>query len=1057
MTSRKHFLVGLVLVFSSAAALLAQSTTGSIQGVVTDEQKALIPGVSVTVRNLETNAARSTNSDEGGRFRILNLPVGAYEVTVEQPGFTKYVRSGIILALNQNAVLEVTLKVAGVTETVTVVEANASPLNVNNAEIGVTFDPKRISELPLATDRDVFSIALSAPGVSQISSGQLSFGIDTFSANGMRLRSNNYMIDGQDSNDPNTTGRQQPINNPDIVQEIHLITNQFAAEYGRAAGAVMNVITKSGTNDFHGSAFWFHNDNSLNSRNNLDENAKVPRAPFRNENQIGGTGGGPIVKDHTFFFGSYQRWTDRRSSSGFTLDGAPTEQGRAILQQAAGSRPQVAALLKFLPAAQTPSGKTSSFTLGGQTFTVPVGFLTGSAPRKIDNHQFLTRIDQKLSDIHTLGGRYLFTDEKDAGSGQVTPPRLTTQVPSRQQAATVWLSSALSSRMFHEVRAAYQRLGTTTTAQDTTSQEIPSIEISELGLTGFNSDISRTAIGLAANLPQFRFYNAYQIQDNLSYTARNHVFKFGTDLRKVEVKSFFVPNTRGRLAYASLQRFVDDIADSGAISKPLPGGEKIVYFNWYDLYFYGQDEWKVSRSLTVNLGLRYEVPGNSIQSLVPLNQRVVAAAGGDQRYALTPVPKRDTNNFQPRFGFNWNPRTETGGPLGWFTGGDQFVLRGGYSRTADYGFINVNTNIASAFPFIGAINLPTTPQPGQAVGISNAFNALASAQLTGDPLQLTRTVVGADWRAPYADQYSLEVQRQMTPNFVLRVGYVGTKGTGLFQTLDGNPRLPFSTTRVDPTRGVIRLRANAASSIYHSLQVSGEKRLSSNFSAGLHYTWSAFIDTASDIFNSSSGEVAVSQDSYNRRADRARSAYDRPHRFAGNFVYELPFFRSQQGALQHLVGGWQLNSSFSLQSGAPFTVLNGTDPTGALSGISGLVGSAIRPNQNTSLDTSRMTIEELRAAGGASLYSTLPTTVRVGNVGRNTLRADGIGNVDFGFIKNTRLAERQNLQLRVEMYNATNTRNFGIPEGRVNATNFLNQWGTDGGNRRVVLALRYVF
>ena len=261
MTFRKLFLWGLVWVLSSMPAVLAQSTTGSIQGVVTDEQKALIPGANVSVRHLETNATRTTNSDEGGRFRVINLPVGTYEVTVDQPGFTKYVRSGIILALNQNAVVEATLKVAGITEAVTVVEANASPLNVNNAEIGVMFDPKRISELPLATDRDVFSIALSAPGVSQLGSGQAVFasgpdsGKDSYSVNGMRVRSNNFMVDGQDSNDPSVTGRQQPINNPDIVQEIRLITNQFAAEYGRAAGSVMHVITKSGTNTFHGSAY----------------------------------------------------------------------------------------------------------------------------------------------------------------------------------------------------------------------------------------------------------------------------------------------------------------------------------------------------------------------------------------------------------------------------------------------------------------------------------------------------------------------------------------------------------------------------------------------------------------------------------------------------------------------------------------------------------------------------------------------------------------------------------------------------------------------------------
>jgi len=395
--------------------------------------------------------------------------------------------------------------------------------------------------------------------------------------------------------------------------------------------------------------------------------------------------------------------------------------------------------------------------------------------------------------------------------------------------------------------------------------------------------------------------------------------------------------------------------------------------------------------------------------------------------------------------------------MGWLTGGDKFVLRGGYSRTNDYGFININLNIASAFPFIGSITIPATAQPGGGVGVSNAWNALASATLAGDPNQFTRTVVAPDFRAPAADQYSLEVQRELTSNLLFKVGYVGTHGTSLFQTLDGNPRLPFSTQRVDPTRGVIRLRANAASSIYHSLQLSGEKRLSKNVSAGVHFTWSSFIDTASEIFNPSSGEVAVPQDSFDRRNDRARSSYDRPHRLAGNFVYELPVFRTQTGALAHLLGGWQLNSFFTFQSGAPFTVVNGSDPTGALNGIDSLVGNAIRPNQITTLDTSRMSIKELLAAGGRALYQPLPAGVRVGNVGRNTLRAERINNINLEFIKNTRIKERQNLHFRTKMYNATNTRHFGIPNSTVTSSNFLNQWGTDGGNRRIILALRYAF
>ena len=1074
---RLRLVINLLALSVLPVCLFAQSTTGTISGSVVDAQQAVIPGAMVTARNVETNISRSVLTNEVGRFRIPNLPVGPYEVSVELSGFARYVRLGIILILNQEAVLDIMLQTAGVTQEITVQE-NATVLNVSNAEVGVHFDARRITELPLGAPatgtggfRNVFNIALSAPGVSQMASGQSEFanGVN-FSANGMRFRSNNFMIDGQDINEPGVSGRSQSINNPDIVQEIRLITNQFSAEYGRAGGSVMNVVTRSGSNSLHGTAFWFHNDNALNAPSNLDKKA-FGKAPFRIENQIGATAGGPIVKDRTFFFGSYQRWADRRLGSGFTLNGAPTEAGQSILQSAVGTRPQVAALLKFLPVAQVPlPSQSATFTAGGNTYNVPLGSLTGSAGRKIDNHQFSTRVDHQFTQSHTLSGRYMFTDDKDAGDGQKTPPGLTTLAPTRQQAANVWLTSTLSNTMVNEVRTAYQRYATTTTAQNTASQEIPSIEINELGLAGFNAGDQRTAIGLAANLPQYRFNNIYQIQDNLSLIRGAHALTFGGDFRRTEIKTFAVPVTRGRLAYSSLQRFVDDIADLAAtINRPLPGGQTLQYYKWYDLFFFGQDEWKVSRSFTLNYGLRYEVPGNTFNDLVPVDNRIVQAAGGDERYRFGPVPKRDTNNFQPRFGFNWNPRTGTGNPMGWLTGGDKFVLRGGYSRNNDYSFLNINVNIFSAFPFVASVPLPTVALPGPAGGRGalNAFTSLPSIQPFGlDPLQLTRTIVAGDFRSPAADQFGVEIQRELARDLVFRVGYVGTKGTSLFQTIDGDPLVPncnaagfcsTSTQRVDPTIGIRRLRANAASSIYHSLQLSAEKRLTRGFSAGFHYTWSSFIDDASEIFNPSSGEVAIAQDSFNRRADRGRSSYDRPNRFTGNFVYEIPAFRNQSGALAHVLNGWQINSFFTFQSGQPFTVLNGSDPTGALDGIRGLVGTAIRPNLNTTLDTSRMSIPELLKAGGRSLFSTLPAGVRVGNVGRNTLRADRLGQIDMGFIKNTRIAEGHNLQFRAEMYNLTNSRNFGIPAGAVNSPNFLNQWGTDGGNRRIFFALRYQF
>ena len=1039
-----------------------QSTTGTIRGAVRDQQGAVVPGVTVTVRQTDTNLTRTATTGAQGDYLVTNLPTGNYEVTAEIAAFNKSVRTGITLAVNQDAVVDMALTAGGLSETISVT-SDASVLNTTTAEVGVRFDTTRVSELPVINSRDVFSLVLSAPGVNQLSSGQGGFanGVD-YAVNGQRVRSNNMMVDGQDNNDPSVTGVSQPINNTDIVQEARLITNQFAAEYGRSAGSIMNVITKSGTNVLHGSGFVFHQNNKVNARTNLDKNAGKPSAPFFLESQYGGTGGGPIVRNRAFFFGGFQRWTQRFTGSGFTLNGAPTEAGRQVLQSAAGSLPQVQALLKHLAAAQAPIATTASFTRNGQTFTVPLGSLTGSYDGFLNSNQPNARVDVVLTPKHTLTARYLNNlQDSIATAQQATPAGQTLLTDQNQHGTNVWLTSVLTARITNEMRVAHQHYGNVQQPVDPTALEIPSIELSELGLTGFNAAQNRTALGIAVNIPQFRYNDTYQFQNTFTWVPGNHAVKLGLDFRHLYVKSWFVPTVRGRLSYPTLQRYIDDNAEVANINKPLPGGQEINYYNWNDLFVFVQDEWRLQSGLTVSLGLRYEVPGNTLSSLIDLNDNIVQTTG-DPRYALAPVPKRDTNNVQPRLGFNWNPKTTAGGLIGLLTGGDKFVVRGGYARTNDYAFLNLALNVASSFPYVAAINNSN---------FADAFTRLPNLQFTAgqDPNQLTRTVVADDFRAPEADQFSLELQRELSGSMVFRIGYVGTQGHGLYQTLDGNPRQPFCgnpcTTgpRVDPTRGVIRLRANEADSSYHSLQTGLEKRLSGGLSAGAHYTWSKFIDEASDTFNTSSGEVAIAQDSFDLDNDRAVSAYDRPHRFTANVVYELPFAREQHGVVGRVVGGWTLSGVLTLQSGAPFTVLNGVDPTGAVAGIDGLVGNSIRPNLNTDLQLSKMTLEEILTAGGRNLFRPLcgmPSATcageRVGSVGRNTLRADGIANLDIAFIKNTRIGAHR-MQVRIEMFNATNTRNFGIPEGRINNANFLNQWGTNGGSRTIWGAVRYIF
>lgn len=1069
----------------------SQPSTGTISGKATDENGSVLLGASVLVKNIGTGLSRISATNSEGRFRFESLPIGHYEITIEAPNFSKHVRSGIDLVVNQNAVVDATLKVGSIQEIVNVNE-NASLLNTSTAEVSTRFDTRRLSELPIAPNRNVMNVVLSVAGVNQLVTGQaeLASGL-SYSANGGRLRSNNFMLDGQDMNDVVFTGGEVALNNPDAFQEVQIITNQFRAEYGRNSGSVVNFIGKAGTNEYHGSLFWFHNNEYLNTCSNLDKVASGSptgfcnkaaviearkQAPRRRENQIGFTLGGPFTFpslgdgndprlwkgiDRTFFFADYQRWADRALVAGPTLSGAPTAEGRAVLQSVAMGRPHVQALLDSVPAG-VPNGRFARFTIPGQPeLIVPLGDLTSSAPFVFDSHQGSVRLDHRFNKENLLYGRYRFDSAATSGAGQVTPPGLTTVNSTSSHSVNVVLNTVLTNKISNEARTAWKRFSSYADAEYPISKTIPSIAVPGLGMIGAPS--GRTAIGFSPLLPGGRTTEVYQIADAFSYSAGDHSAKLGAELRRTDTRLDVFLNTRGTLMYVSppalpgapidISNFIRDIAQSATITLRIPGGDTVSFYRWWEFYAFAQDEWRVRDDLVVTFGARYEYSGDVFRYLKEVNQRVIAANGNNAAFRYAPQPKGDTKKLMPRLGFIWNPRVGKKGILGFVTGGDKLVMRAGYSRNYDANFINIPQNVARFFPFVA----------NQNVSLNGAFQAIRNTTVANitQPNRLPRTIVSEDFRAPAADQFSVEVQRELTRDIVLTLGYIRTRGTRLMQTVDGNPCLPERDcrgsnfgNRVDPNLEAITLYTNAGSSSYDAMQVSLTKRLSRNLSAGLHYTWSTFIDEGSDVFAPSSSEISVAQNPFDRRSERARSSYDRPHRLTGNFVYELPFYRRQKGAIGRLLGGWQVNSFFTFQSGAPFSVTLGADPACAVCGIA----ATVRPNLNTNLDLSSMTIDEILAAGGANLFRGLFPGQRVGDAGRNILRTDNLKVVDFGFIKNTRLTEDVRVQLRADMFNAFNSRNFGIPLGTtISGLNFLTKWATDGGNRRIVIGARLVF
>ena len=1059
----------------------SQSSTGSISGTVTDQNNAVVEGATVLGRNTATGFKRPAISNSSGFYRLTDIPPGPYEITIEAESFKKLTQKDITLDVGQNAIINVVLEPGGIEESITIDE-NASMLNSRTAEVSNRFDRRRLSELPISPNRNVLHVLQSTPGVSQLVNGQATFSQGlSIAVNGGRLRSNNFMLDGQDMNDPTFTGPEVALNNPDAIQEITIITNQFRAEYGHNAASIVNVVGKSGTNDYHGSLFWYHNDEYLNACNNLDKVATgAPtgfcnkaaasearkRAPQRTENQIGFTFGGPLTlpvfgeggelvwkgTDRTFVFGDYQRWSDRSLVSGPTLNGAPTAAGRGRLQAVAGNRPQVQALLRSVPAG-IPNGTFATFTLSGQTHPVELGDFTGSSKFVFDDHQGSLRLDHSFDQNNLFYVRYRFHSQDSSGSGQVTPPGLTSVNKSKSSALAIVLNTVLTGRSSNEARLAWIQFSSRGDAEFPLSKTIPSMTIASLGMVGSNAQGNRVALGFGPGLPGFREHDTYQITDAFSYVTGRHSMKFGVELRRTDARLLGILNDRGTLNYVSptplpgqpvnISNFVNDIAQAPTKAFLLAGGDSEGFYRWHEFYAFAQDEWRIRDNLTLTFGVRYEYPGDPFSYLRELNGRILAANGNNPVFRLGPLPETDANNLMPRIGFNWNPRTGKTGIVGFFTGGDKLVVSGGYARTYDPIFMNLYVNIALSFPFVATQRMPTT----------NAFIAVRDTTVPdlSQANSFNRTVLSADIRSPATDQISIETQRELTKNLVMKIGYIRTRGTGLLQNVDGNPCLPLPTcTRVNPNLGIITMTTNAASSTYDGLQASLTKRLSRNFSAGLHYTWSTLIDELTDVIPASTSDFNRSQNSFDRRADRGRSGYDRPHRLTGNFVYEIPFYQKQIGSTGKFFGGWQLNSFFTFQSGAPFTVTLGLDPANS--------GNPIRPNLNTNLDLSSMTISEIFAAGGANLFRGVSAVERVGNAGRNILRSDGLNLVDFGIIKNTRLSENVRIQLRADMFNSLNSRNFGIPTGVSNSgANFLNQWATNGGNRRIVLGARLVF
>lgn len=1137
------------LVLSSFVNVSAQTSRGTVNGVVTDPNGAVVAGATVTLKSQTTTLERSTTTNSEGIYRFDAVDPGMYSATFSSAGFGNFTKTGIPVNAGQTATVDAQLQVGG-QEIVVNVTSEAGILLQTEAPVrGGNINQTQVSELPVA-GRNPVALALTLPGVSSNRGG---LGVGTFVVNGARGRSNNFLIDGMENNDISVAGQALQITNPDAVQEVSIQTGNYDAEFGRAGGGVVNVITKAGTNDFHGSLFGFFDstrDDAITSsqaRNPAIVQQPVqpagvnPRGypPFGLQTIYGGTVGGPLFlprfgeggpslingKNRTFFFVSYQ-WERQRTIGQQTLT-TPSAAGVATLRSLfpAGTNPNVDAYLaatqnvlavsSFQQVALGVGGNSSAGSTtscpapAGNRPCVQFGSFFRSFSSIFDEYQFGLRIDHKISDRDELSGRFLRDTQAQPFGGTVNAlPGFEADFSSQFYNFVLSETHIFSSTLTNEVRVGYNRILLDFPLHDASvASNVPRVNFNGLTLTSLGAD---------ATFPQGRIANNYVVQDTLTKIVGNHTFRGGVDYLRQIARQAAPFNPRGILTftastgYNSLGNFVDNFGGSNATASR-DFGSAIYFPSLHRIAGFFQDRWKVSPSLTLTLGLRYENFGTPFNTL-----RTPAFTG---LFNVDPITLRgpydqpnqvesDNNNFAPTFGFAWSPSYERG--LGGFLfGQNQAVIRGGYQMGYDSFFNNIASNAAVSSPNVistQVVSQTSTANPRGLPSFTGQFPTTARPTSPFDP----QTLIAPNLVNPYYQRWSFGVQREMPFQMILDVSYVGSKGTKLYVTEDANPLLNrpdllmpvpagFTGTpqnRLDRLQGGRSVRTNGASSIYHSGQLEVRRRLANNFTMTGGYTWSKLISDADEVFGIG---LATTTAFYSlpavfggSRADRSVSIFDRTHKANVTWVYELPFYREQRGFVGHVVGGWQISGVTTWESGVPFSVFNGLDSDGIGGGLE-------RPSFNPSGQSGVRAVPVVDAnncilrytnpdAGGATIdpmtaqYIVNPSYVpgaacsvpRFGSLGRNTLKTPGLNNWNINFKKVVRLRETMNLQLSTEIFNVFNhpqftqgsVSPFSPAGGTINsnaatapAGRFLNRdtVGNDGGGRVIRYQLKFIF
>ena len=1070
------------LIAGTAMLLLPLSLsaqTGSIAGTVTDPSGAVVPQTKINIRNLATNAVRSAETGSSGTYTVPNLPAGTYEVTFEKSGFRALQYSDIVVTVAEVVSLNPQFSLGPVSETVEVSGSLQKPIELETSQVSNIVDSSRIQNLPLLT-RNPYELVLLSPGTMQSNSA-----LGGFSVNGSRERNNNFLLDGTDNNDTSVPGIAGGLIdlNPEATREFRVITNNYLPEFGRNTGAIIDIASKSGGNDFHGDAYWFGRYNALGARDSFNPSPDRQNPYVRN--QFGFSLGGPVVRDKTFFFFNNEFKRYRTTLTNFSI--VPTAAFRSgmftytdpvngpinvNLANSAdpsnltglGLNPTTQSILSLFP---EPNGALVDETRGGFFFP------SRSAQ---DSYGLTTKVDHNFTANNALSLRYSYNTLEDPNPfhSEFLPGLDTISTNTSTHGISATLRNIFGTSRVNELKAGFNRLDASFQCGGLNALN----GIGGLDQFGRGRDFALPGIAgfgcltLGSSDGQARRTGTYSLADNFTWVKGSHTMKFGSEFRFVFEDGFNSFFSRDLVTFNPFSNFGIPSIDGVTSSTVQDMGWMLVgladtqfqsqFFNkagvrtatdnrrfrQREYGFYAQDSWKARSNLTFNFGLRYQfngVPyerdGNFSNLFVdpsgpaPFTFNLVGPGSGRLLY------NNDFSNWEPRVGFAWDP-----------FGSGRTSVRGAYGIFHDRVFGNLFGNARGNPPFQqDFFALPLDLVENVPFPANQAPSAVVQ-----DGAGIFPILLDPDLKMPYTQNWNFGIQRELTRDLVVEMNYVGSKGTHGLRVVDGNPPNPaivqqllnqgvppsqltfanlwFGNFPVSPVGNNAFFQAamnrSLVGSTYHSFQTQVTRRMSHGFQIQGAYTWSHSIDDGSDPLVQAAGARGFPRNSLNLSAERGNSGFDLRHRMVLNYIWELPFGKNRalfsNGVMSRILGGLQLSGITTAQSGLPFEVFGNRDSqhTGlsdrAFQISNDLSGFANCPSYSSDIANQTFTGVNVCAFSNPPFNS-------ASNVGRNKFYGPNFVNFDAALAKRISITERVKLEPRLEVFNVFNHPLFAQP------------------------------